>query len=326
MEQRLSDFNIDLKFMRRALLLASYGEGRVAPNPLVGAVIVDRDNRIIGEGFHARYGGPHAEVNAINSVKPEDIIKLPDSTVYVTLEPCAHYGKTPPCANLIVETGIRRVVIASPDPNPLVAGKGVHILRNAGIEVIEGVMQSEADELNRRFMARFHNGRPWIQLKWAMSADEFMAIYDEEGKLSPVTFSSPLSKVWMHRERSGSQTIMVGSTTERIDSPRLDNRLWGGNSPRKISCGKSLDPHDLVSRLKEEGVGSLMIEGGPTLLQSFISAGLYDEIRIERAPFVLGSGLKAPQLPPDLYLHSLDICRRNTIATYFRIFPGRNNS
>lgn len=304
-------------FMRRALQLARGGEGRVAPNPMVGAVVVSRD-RIIGEGFHRTYGGPHAEVNAIASVKEADLPLLREATVYVTLEPCSHYGKTPPCALLLVEKGVKRVVIGAPDPNPLVAGRGVSMLREAGIEVTEGVLLDECMAINRRFMTFHSLHRPWILLKWAQSADGFMAAIDEAGNPRPVTFSNPLSSVWMHRERAGVQAIMVGSHTILTDHPRLDVRLWAGNNPEKIGCPHGLDLHRLMDDLTRRGITSLMVEGGPTLLASFIREGLYDEIRIETAPAALGKGLRAPLLPPDLESVGNSSCRGNGIAVFRR--------
>lgn len=304
-------------FMRRALQLARGGEGRVAPNPMVGAVVVARD-RIIGEGFHRTYGEPHAEVNAIASVKEADLPLLREATVYVTLEPCSHYGKTPPCALLLVEKGVKRVVIGAPDPNPLVAGRGVSMLREAGIEVTEGVLLDECMAINRRFMTFHSLHRPWILLKWAQSADGFMAAIDEAGNPRPVTFSNPLSSVWMHRERAGVQAIMVGSHTILTDHPRLDVRLWAGNNPEKIGCPHGLDLRRLMNDLTRRGITSLMVEGGPTLLASFIREGLYDEIRIETAPATLGKGLRAPLLPPDLESVGNSSCRGNGIAVFRR--------
>lgn len=304
--------------MRRALSLAGNGEGRVSPNPMVGAVIV-HDDRIIGEGFHAYYGGPHAEVNAIASVKDEDRHLLKDSTMYVTLEPCAHYGKTPPCANLIVKTGIPRVVIAAIDPNPLVGGKGVEILKDAGIEVSLGILKKESEELNRRFIkANTLSDLPWIILKWAQSSDGFMASKDPEGSPSPVKFSNDLSNVWMHRERANVDAIMVGSVTERLEHPRLNVRYWGGNSPQKITADSSIELLSFLKNLRKNGVSSLMVEGGPTILNSFIDEGFFDEIRIEISPVEIHTGISAPKLPEGLKLISEHRCRHNFILTYRR--------
>ncbi|MDE5887586.1 MAG: bifunctional diaminohydroxyphosphoribosylaminopyrimidine deaminase/5-amino-6-(5-phosphoribosylamino)uracil reductase RibD [Muribaculaceae bacterium] len=307
--------NKDDIFMTRALQLAHGGEGRVAPNPMVGAVIV-AEGRIIGEGFHRTFGGPHAEVNAIRSVRETDRHLLHDSTIYVTLEPCSHYGKTPPCAKLIIETGIPRVVMGAPDPNPLVAGRGVRMLREAGIEVKEGVMVDECMEINRRFMTAQTHPRPWILLKWAQSADGYMAAFNEEGEPYGIAFSSPLSKVWMHRKRASVESIIVGANTRRIDNPRLDVRYWAGKNPKIIDCESEQDCNAIVERLRSEGITSLMVEGGPTLLRSFIEAGLYDEIRVETASFSLGNGLKAPALPEGLHLVCSEHCRNNEIRIF----------
>lgn len=284
--------HIEKKYMLRALQLARLGEGLVSPNPMVGAVIVSSDGRIIGEGYHHRYGGPHAEVNAINSVKDEDKHLLPESTIYVTLEPCSHYGKTPPCAKLIIDTGIPRVAVGSADPFKEVAGRGIRMLRDAGVEVEEDVMREQCDALNVRFLTAHRKQRPWIQLKWAQSSDGFMAGIDKDGKPYPVKFSTPVTSVWMHRRRSMVDAIMVGKHTLEIDRPRLDCRHWPGDAPRRIE-----PRHDLKQQMKDlydEGVTSLMVEGGPTLLQSFIDKGLYDDIQVEVSEKKLGTGLPAP--------------------------------
>lgn len=304
-------------YMRRALQLASGGEGRTAPNPMVGAVIV-ADGRIIGEGFHRTYGGPHAEVNAVNSVSESDRHLLEKATIYVTLEPCSHYGKTPPCAKLIIDSRIPKVVVGAPDPNPLVAGRGIRMLRDAGIEVIEGVLLEECLEINRRFMTAQTHDRPWILLKWAQSADGFMARFDECGKAAPVKFSNPLSSVWMHRERAMVQAIMVGNNTRNIDNPRLNVRLWAGNDPVVIDLPHSADLPELMKKLRADGINSLMVEGGPTLLDSFIKASLFDEIRVETAPVSLGEGLRSPMIPGDLRIVETNVCRENVTNVFRR--------
>ena len=285
---------IHSKYMRRALQLARLGEGLVSPNPMVGAVIVLEDGRIIGEGYHHRYGGPHAEVCAIRSVKEADRHLLSDSTIYVTLEPCSHYGKTPPCAKLIIDTGIPRVVVGSADPFKEVSGRGIRMLREAGVEVVEDVMREECDTLNVRFLTAHRLGRPWIQLKWAQSADGFMAGVNDDGIPYPVRFSTPVSSVWMHRRRSMVDAIMVGRNTLEIDRPRLDCRYWTGRAPRRITPRHDLE--EQMHELYKEGVTSLMVEGGPTLLQSFIDLGLYDDLKIETSEKYLGSGLPAPKM------------------------------
>lgn len=303
--------------MRRALQLALNGEGRVSPNPMVGAIIV-HNGRIIGEGFHAFYGGPHAEVNAVRSVKEEDRHLLKDSTIYVTLEPCAHFGKTPPCANLIVDCGIPEVMIGALDPNPLVAGKGVKILENAGVKVGSGILEKDCIDINRRFIKAQTSEYPWILLKWAQSADGFMAKLDNEGNPCPVKFSSPISSVWMHRQRATVDAILIGSNTQKIDNPKLNVRLWGGDSPKKIVVEGNQDLDILLKNLRKEGITSIMVEGGSKLLNSFINKGLYDEIRVETSPIVLSKGIKAPHLPDNITLIDSFLCGDNEIRTFRR--------
>lgn len=301
--------------MRRALQLAGNGEGRVAPNPMVGAVVV-HDDRIIGEGFHNFHGGPHAEVNAINSVKEKDKKLLGNSTIYVTLEPCAHYGKTPPCANLIVKSGIPRVVIGTADPNPLVSGKGIKILEEAGVEVVCGVLEDECKELNRKFIKAQTTEYPWITLKWAQSTDGYMASIDKKGNLKPVKFSTPLSTVWVHRERAVHEAILVGGNTERIDRPSLTTRLWGGNSPQKFTAHFDKAIPEMLSEMRKDGITTLMVEGGASLLKYFILSDLYDEIRVETSPTRLEGGLKAPRVPYNAVLKEWYKVRNNLIEIY----------
>lgn len=300
-----SDF--DRAMMRRALQLAANGAGHVSPNPMVGAVITAPDGRIIGEGWHRKYGGPHAEVQAFRNVRPEDEPLLTQSTIYVTLEPCSHYGKTPPCARLLVEKKIARAVIGCGDPNPKVAGRGIAILREAGIEVTENVLVEECRFLNRRFMTAHTLCRPWILLKWAESADGFIDC--------PV--STPLSKLLMHRERSMCDAILVGTDTILNDNPSLTTRFWPGNSPRPVAFRSPHLPMDLTlggreiiwldreNPLEENmrilfsqyGITSLMVEGGAKMLAMFIAHGLYDEIRQEIGNKSGGGKLRAPELP-----------------------------
>ena len=301
-------------YMGRALQLARLGYGFTSPNPMVGAVIVDADGAVIGEGWHRRYGEGHAEVNAVASVKERDALR--GATIFVTLEPCSHYGKTPPCAELLVRCGFKRVVIGCLDPFPEVSGSGVRILEEAGIEVTVGVLENECRDLNRRFMTAHTLGRPYVVLKWAQSADGFMAATDNAGNPEPVQLSTPLTKVLMHRERAGVDAILVGPRTAEIDAPRLDSRHWpsrvaplritfahrgSGTRPEGFDSEGSimLDPtlpleENLRKLYKEHKIISLMVEGGPTILNAFIEAGLVDETRVEIATLRLGRGLKAP--------------------------------
>ncbi len=307
----------DPRFMKYALELAAMGAGHVSPNPMVGAVIVAPDGRIIGRGYHRRYGGPHAEVNAFLSVAKEDEHLFPESTIYVTLEPCSHYGKTPPCARLLTDKGIGRCVVGTLDPNPKVSGRGCRILREAGIVVETGMLEKECREINRRFLTSQILRRPWIQLKWAQSADGRIAAPAGEPRR---VFSTPVTMAMMHRQRALVDAILVGTDTLLADRPSLTTRLWPGNSPRPVVLATPrviellteenppeallrdpilLDPgltleENMKILFEDHHVTSLMVEGGRKLLQSFINAGLYDEIRIETSPEPLGKGVEAP--------------------------------
>lgn len=309
---------VDERFMRRALQLAACGAGHVSPNPMVGAVIV-ADGRIIGEGYHRRYGAPHAEVNAVGSVKDCDRPLLRKATMYVTLEPCSHYGKTPPCADLIIREGIPRIVIGSRDPFPQVSGKGIDKLRAAGCDVSVGLLREECEWLNRRFMTAHRLHRPFIELKWAQTADGFIALCGDAGVFSPMQISDSLTAVWMHRDRSMADAVMAGTNTVLVDNPRLTLRLFPGRDPLRvipdrngripqeynifadsnvliIRNGESL--HETMRTLYEDnGVTSIIVEGGAALLKSFLEAGLWDEVRIETSPFCAGAGLEAPAVP-----------------------------
>ncbi|MDR1523628.1 MAG: bifunctional diaminohydroxyphosphoribosylaminopyrimidine deaminase/5-amino-6-(5-phosphoribosylamino)uracil reductase RibD [Tannerella sp.] len=224
--------NVSEKYMSRCLELAKNGKGSVAPNPMVGAVIV-RDNLIIGEGFHHCYGGAHAEVNAIAAVRDEALLR--DATMYVSLEPCSHYGKTPPCAGLIIQKGVPRVVVACPDPFPEIAGRGIKMLCDAGVEVVTGVMEHEAVRLNRFFMTLHKKRRPYVILKWAQSEDGFLDRKRNDRSEAPVLLSTPVTRLMVHKLRSEVQAIMVGTNTAVLDNPSLTVRYWAGNSPLRIT-------------------------------------------------------------------------------------------
>ena len=222
---------IDERYMARCLQLAACGRAGAAPNPMVGAVIV-HNGTIIGEGYHRQCGGPHAEVNAIAAVEDERLLR--ESTMYVSLEPCAHYGKTPPCADLIVSKGIPRVVIGCRDSYAEVDGKGIQKLRAAGIEVTIGVLEQECRELNRAFFTYHSKHRPYITLKWAQSTDGYIDALREEGEVhEPVKFSSEESALRVHRLRALSDAILVGRRTAVLDNPSLTTRLWPGKSPSR---------------------------------------------------------------------------------------------
>lgn len=306
---------VDEKYMRRALELARHGLGNVSPNPMVGAVIVAPDGRIIGEGYHRRCGEAHAEVNAVRSVDDQQLLR--DSTMYVTLEPCSHYGKTPPCAKLIIDCGIPRVVVGAGDPNENVCGRGIAMLRDAGVEVVTDVLADDSRRLNAAFMTAHSQRRPFVMLKWAQSADGWMDIV--RGHSEPAAaISSPLGRVAVHRLRSFFDGILVGSETVIADDPLLDTRLWGGRAPRPVILDRRrrvgadyrivgrapviIDSHDgvadILSQLYSLGITSLLVEGGAQVLQSFIGSGLWDAARIETSTAEFGpkGAVRAPGL------------------------------
>ena len=328
---------VEEKYMRRALQLARLGAGRTSPNPMVGAVIVGPGGEIIGEGWHRKCGEAHAEVNAVASVADDSLLK--DSTLYVTLEPCSHYGKTPPCANLIIERGIPRVVVGCLDPFVKVAGRGVKMLQEAGVEVIVGVLEQECRELNRRFMTAHTLGRPWVQLKWAQTADGYIALPPEAGE-NPLHMSTPVTMRLMHRQRALCDAIVVGANTARIDNPSLTTRYWTGRSPLRVILSRNLSIPDNLNLLtdglptivyngvKNETVGaveyvqmdttspqawledlyrrkvtSVMVEGGTRVLQEMIEAGVWDEARIETSPRRVGQGVVAPHITGHQIVH-----------------------
>jgi diaminohydroxyphosphoribosylaminopyrimidine deaminase/5-amino-6-(5-phosphoribosylamino)uracil reductase len=265
---------------------------------MVGAVIV-HNGRIIGEGYHQRCGEAHAEVNAIANVRRPELLR--ESTLYVSLEPCAHYGKTPPCANLIVEKRIPRVIIGCRDPFAKVDGRGIAILREAGVEVVVGVLEQECLWLNRRFITFHTQKRPYITLKWAQSKDGFIDRIRNSHEELPVKFSTPLTSALVHKLRSENDAILVGRRTWELDKPSLTVRHWYGRNPRPIVLSKKNDDYptdlnSLMKKLHEDGVQTLLVEGGSRTLQSFIDAGLWDEARVETSPLVLIDGVKAPTL------------------------------
>ncbi len=231
------------RYMKRALELASLGNRFVAPNPMVGAVLVYED-RIIGEGYHHRYGQPHAEVMAVNSVKEKHLLK--HATLYVTLEPCSHYGKTPPCAELIIRSEIPKVVVAMQDPFHEVSGRGIAMLREAGVEVLCGIMEDEAKALNKHFIKQHTAERPYVKLKWAESADGFIDKVRKTAEEKAFVFSSALRQGFVHRQRSEYQSILVGYRTALLDNPSLTNRFCSGNQPLRLVLDPRLSlPKDL---------------------------------------------------------------------------------
>ena len=302
----------DERYMRRCLQLAACGRMESRPNPMVGAVIVARD-RILGEGYHIRCGEGHAEVNAFASVRKEDECLLSEATVYVSLEPCAHYGKTPPCADLIVSKGVRRVVIGCIDPFAKVKGRGIQKIREAGIEVTVGVLEEECQWLNRRFLTFHQKGRPYIILKWAQTADGYI---DDHGR--PLAISTPFTRMLVHRLRAEEDAIVVGRVTDEREHPLLNVREWSGPSPERFVLSHDFTIEQLFDTCHKRQLQSLIVEGGRCTLQSFVDNGLYDEIRVETAPLVIGGGTAAPSLPIGLRLLSQE-CYDGNVIRRFRL-------
>lgn len=307
----MSQHHIDEKYMRRCLQLAVAGRQMSRPNPMVGAVIV-ADNRIIGEGYHIRCGEGHAEVNAFASVKPQDEALLPTATIYVSLEPCSHHGKTPPCADLIIKKGVRRVVVGCVDTFSKVSGQGIQRLRDAGISVTVGVLEQECRWLNRRFFTFHEQHRPWIILKWAQSADGFIDRY-----FQAEAFSTPQTKVLVHQLRAEEDAIVVGRITDEREHPQLTVRHWTGRQPKRFVLSSQFSIDDLLSACREQQLQSLIVEGGRQTLQSFIDKGLWDEIRIETSPKQVNGGTPAPTLPNNARFVETRNFGPNTI-TYYR--------
>lgn len=312
--------------MQRCIQLAENGLGNTYPNPMVGCVIV-HNGEIIAEGWHQKAGEPHAEVIAIHQIQNNEILK--ESTLYVSLEPCAHHGKTPPCADLIVRNQIPKVIIGTVDPFAKVNGLGIRKLQDAGIEVISGVLEKECRELNKRFFTFHQEKRPYVILKWAQTADGFMAIEDGEQKW----ITNEYSKQLVHKWRTEEQSILVGTNTAKADNPQLNARLWNGNQPVRLVLDRDLkldnDLHlfdqnqrtivftekeksnsenlefvqvsfdenlsnSILEKLYELNIQSVIIEGGRKTLESFIEKNLWDEARIFTSSNVWSSGIKSP--------------------------------
>lgn len=318
-------------YMQRCIDLAQKGMASVAPNPMVGAVLV-YENRIIGEGWHQQFGGPHAEVNCIHSVANEDKHLILQSTLYVSLEPCNHYGKTPPCSDLIIQSQIKKVVIACTDPFEKVNGSGIKKLVDNGVEVITGILEREAIQLNKRFFIFHQQQRPYVILKWTQSADGYIAL--PQGK--PVKISNETTDKLVHKWRSEESAIVVGTNTVINDNPSLTTRNWPGKNPLRIFIDKRLSidatfkildnstdtlilnlvkneklgvnefvliqdetklVEELLQLLYDKGIQSLIVEGGTTLLQSFIERNVWHEARvIENTALYLQEGISSPAL------------------------------
>lgn len=331
--------NIHEKYIYRCIQLAQNALGNTYPNPVVGSVVVYK-NQIIGEGWHQKAGTPHAEVNAIRSVKDQSLLQK--STIYVSLEPCSHYGKTPPCSDLIISRGIKKVVIACVDPFSEVAGRGIKKLMDSGCKVTVGILEKQSEHLNRRFFTFHKKNRPYIILKWAQSLDGFIAPVTKKNqdKRAPVWISNKYSRQLVHKWRSQEQAILVGTNTAVADNPRLDTRHWAGSHPVRVLLDQhlrvpknsflldgsvktiiicsSLPPQkrnnviyetanfeeELASQICEilfrHGLQSVIIEGGSRSLQTFVDSGLWDEARVFTGAVNLKAGLAAPQLSGNL--------------------------
>ncbi len=313
--------------MQRCFELAARGLGRVSPNPMVGCVIVSND-RIIGEGYHEYYGGPHAEINALHSLK-EPV--MADAVMYVSLEPCNHYGKTPPCTSAILSGGIRHVVIACRDVRQSFRGNGAAHLRRHGVKVTIGVMKDEARHLNRRFFTYHEKQRPYVVLKWAQTADGFIGYAG--GSASRLVVSNKVAHQLVHRWRSEEDAILAGANTLLADNPQLTTRLWKGKNPVRVVIDRDLSlplhlnvfkrdvrvivlnekrsgqqehlhylkvscnqPASLLAALYEQQIQSLLVEGGTKTLEMFIREGLYDEMRVIVSPHRVHQGIRAPQI------------------------------
>lgn len=332
----------DIKFMRRCLDLALKAEGMTYPNPMVGSVIV-YEGKIVGEGFHLRSGGSHAEVIAINSVHDKSILKR--STLYVNLEPCSHFGKTPPCADFIISNQIPGIVIGTSDTSAKVSGKGIKKLRDSGCEVKVGILEAECRRLNRRFFTFQEKRRPYITLKWAQSADGYLDIRrNPENSTGPTWISGKPERVLVHKWRAAEQAILVGAGTVRADDPHLNVREWKGADPLRLilsssgsfssgltesktgsnvvvfthnneaqipGSSKVVLSEDLSSSLQiceflySSGIQSLFIEGGADVLNHFISTGLWDEARIFTGKVFFNDGVSAPAIKGNLLLRKV---------------------
>lgn len=306
----------DERFMQRCIQLAKNGQQNAKPNPMVGAVIVSADGKIIGEGYHVRCGEGHAEVNAFASVRPEDEPLLKEATLYVSLEPCSHYGKTPPCADLIVKKGVRRVVVGCIDEFAEVQGRGIKKLQESGIDVTVGVLEEECRELNRRFMTFHRESRPYIILKWAQTANGFI---DDNGRALPI--SSPFTRMLSHKLRAEEDAILVGRVTDEREHPQLTVRDWWGRDPKRLIVDR-LHPLNIES-LHAHGIQSLIVEGGTRTLQSFLVQNLWDEIRVEtNLRLTVNGGTRAPQMPANAYVFCQEQYDDQQIVT-FRKAPAK---
>ena len=330
-------------YIAHCIEIARRGEYYVAPNPMVGAVLVrNSDGAILSEGWHERFGEAHAEVNCFRNLDNSKVqgIDLKETTLFVSLEPCSHYGKTPPCGKLIIEKGVGKVVVGMLDSNPLVAGKGVQMLREAGIEVVVGVMEAECRELNKRFLCLHEKHRPYVILKWAQTSDGFIdkkRVFEGALKTKQaLTISTPETKKLVHRMRAENMAIMVGTNTVLLDNPRLLNTHWEGRNPIRVTLDRhNKTPSDarifsdeietivyrdrtdwpyIASDLAQRNIHSILVEGGATLLNHILETGIWDEIHVEVAPeLTIGEGVAAPTISLPQEYEQIDGHRLYTI-------------
>lgn len=344
----------DLKYMWRCLELARKGKGKTGLNPLVGSVVVHND-RIIGEGYHEKFGAAHAEVNAISSVKDKDL--LPESTLYVNLEPCSHFGKTPPCSLLIKDVKIPRVVIGVKDPNPKVSGRGIAILEEAGVMVETGVLESESIHLNRRFFTNILKNRPYIILKWAESKDGFMdKIREKDSPVEPTWITNQTARMLVHKWRGEEDAIFAGVNTVIMDNPELNLRDWSGKQPVRVTLDRNnripatakiknginetiifsneiknesgfthrevssdFNLEEMMEYLYKKEIGSILVEGGSKIIKSLLELGLWDEARVFIGRVSFGDGVKAQVLPIPAG-ENIDFSNNLLIVTHNKIY------
>ncbi|WP_438968673.1 bifunctional diaminohydroxyphosphoribosylaminopyrimidine deaminase/5-amino-6-(5-phosphoribosylamino)uracil reductase RibD [Nonlabens sp.] len=328
-------------YMQRCLQLAQNGLGTTYPNPLVGSMIVSENDEILGEGWHRKSGEPHAEVNAVLDAEKKGYGEdaFAKATLYVNLEPCSHTGKTPPCASMIVQKGFKKVVIGTLDPHDKVAGKGVALLKEAGIEVVVGILKTECNALNKRFFTFHKDQRPYIILKWAKTADGFIAPATKN-KQQPVWITNKYSRQLSHQLRASENAILVGAKTILDDNPSLTCRDWSGNNPTRVvlDSRKSIttdyrvmddtaptlhfkmsshQPLEIVNQLYKNNIQSVIIEGGTRTIQSFIDAGLWDEAyQFTGTEVLFFKGLKAPILSGNYHIVSRQIIENDVLKIY----------
>lgn len=327
--------------MQRCLQLAQNGLGTTYPNPLVGSVIVSENDQIIGEGWHLKSGEPHAEVNAVLDAEKKgyDGDAFAKAVLYVNLEPCSHTGKTPPCASMIIQKGFQKVVVGTLDPHDKVAGKGVALLKEAGIEVVVGVLKNECNELNRRFFTFHRKQRPYIILKWAETSDGFIAP-ETKNEQKPVWITNAHSRQLSHQWRAHENAILVGAKTVIDDNPSLTCRDWNGENPLRVvlDSRNSINTHyqimddaaptlkfqlssnytiEILNNLYQNNIQSVIIEGGTTTIQSFIDTGLWDEAyQFMGTEVLFHKGLKAPLLKGNYHIHKREMIQNDVLKIY----------